>query len=151
MYVSLNTILYSPHCSPIFPSVFCREETTMCSKLFMQFGGCSTHFGSFCVYSSVHMLGGLLLLREMENHPSRKKKNSPLWVLCEDTSTFCSWCLWSCRIFMSLTHPALMTTICWWTQKVRIGKMCSVITGFGFFFFFFSENQAKNSLSFSYK
>lgn len=108
MNVSLNTMLYSPHCSPIFPSVFGREESTMCNKLLLQFGGCTTHFGSFCVYSSVYVLGSLLLLWKVENHPSRKKKaHSPLWVLCEDTSIFCDQCSWSCRIFMSWTHPVL--------------------------------------------
>lgn len=75
MNVSLNTMLYSPHCSPIFPSVFGRGESTMCNKLLLQFGGCTTHFGSFCVYSSVYVLGSLLLLWKVENHRSRKKKS----------------------------------------------------------------------------
>lgn len=131
--VSINTILYSLRCSLVFPSVFGWGEATVCNESFMQFGGCTIYFGSFCVYSSVYMLGHLLLLRKKENHHSWKKSillcrssvKTPILSIAGVHKVVGSLCLGHIQ--------CSVTASCQWSQKLRIGKMYGVIIGFGLF------------------
>lgn len=130
MYVSLNTI----HCSPLFPSVFGWGEATMCNKLFMQFGGCTICFGSFCVYSSCIQWVASCCSGKRKIIPAEKKA----FFFCRSSVKTPVLSVAGVHEVVGTSYlghiQCLVTAGCQWTLKLRIGKMYCVITGFGSIF-----------------
>lgn len=136
-------------CSFLSLCTFGWAEATMCNRLFMHFGGCTMHFGGFCVCMPVYIEWPVVA---QENGKSFQQKKSillcgssvvtPVLSTADVHEVVGSYCLG--RIQCSATCDCKLPA----DSKVKGNckdSQCDYI-GFGFL-----EKQAKSPLSLSYK